>query len=595
MDNIAIENFAVNAVKDCIFTSELLSPFISDNDKEPSWDGNVYIYKNKRKRADDIIGRVPVQVKGTEKDVLTKKEISFQMEISALNNFLKVGGTMLFVVYVQNPDKGKQRKIYYAALTPVALRALIPANKVKGKKSVRLKEFPSDKGKIADIFLNFYEDVKRQDSFSNAKLQTIEELKQSGQLEGLDIYVSTFGNDSPEDVVLNNDVYLYARMKGCAIPQPIDVLVSEMSVTRVVKASVTVGENELYTEYRVTKRKDNVSIQIGSSLSMIFPKNGELPSMNYKEAKTLRALAKDLEFILLYMDTGKFYIGEKCFLFDYENVDQSNFDVEKQKARLEYLKEVVEVLDSLGYHGDLDLCKLTPEDDRNLRFLVTTLVEKKHKKNLGFKTPRVVKMKVADISFAIYIEPCGDEEYGIYDFFRTELQVAYEFDGEEKLPISQYALLNADDMCKLTNLRAEVFLPSFQKQPRHKDTMNRANLFLLELLKAYDMSVQKRQDLLDSAISFAEWIQTADDSELDKRIRRLNYLQTIKRKGAVNDIEKEELYSMAEDESCLEDCKTAAYLLLDIQPLAQRHFNRMPEQEQRAFREFPIYHFWKES
>ncbi|MCD7772064.1 MAG: hypothetical protein LUH23_08280 [Oscillospiraceae bacterium] len=390
-------------------------------------------------------------------------------------------------------------------------------------------------------------------------------------LEGLSVFVSTFGNN-PESALFDADIYLYARTKGSVIPQPLEVRIDKIEKIKQRQKSITVGGKQLYSEYKVIESKHNVSIQIGSSLSMIFPKSGESPTMRYTEAKTLRALTKNLEFILLYMDTGKFYIGDTCFPFNYEHVDQSNFDVEKQKARLEYLKEAVEALDLLGYHGDLDLGKLTPEDDSNLRFLVTALVEKKHLKNLGFKTPRVVKMNVEDASFALHIQPCeSSEEYDVQDFFKIELQVGYDYDGKERLPISQYVLLNATDMCNLTNLRAEVFLPSFQKQPRHKDTMNQANLFLLELLKAYDMSAQKRQDLLDSAISFAEWIQTADDSELNKRVCRLNYLQAIKRKGTLNDMEKEELYSMTEDESCPEDCKTAAYLLLDIQPLAQRH------------------------
>lgn len=47
MDNYAIELFSVNAVKNSIAMSDFLSPFIADNDKEPSWDGFVYIYGEK--------------------------------------------------------------------------------------------------------------------------------------------------------------------------------------------------------------------------------------------------------------------------------------------------------------------------------------------------------------------------------------------------------------------------------------------------------------------------------------------------------------------------------------------------------------------
>ena len=50
LDNKAIEILAVNAVKNSIVTSEYLDQFIAENDKEPTWDGFVYIYNDKSKK-----------------------------------------------------------------------------------------------------------------------------------------------------------------------------------------------------------------------------------------------------------------------------------------------------------------------------------------------------------------------------------------------------------------------------------------------------------------------------------------------------------------------------------------------------------------
>ena len=47
MDKKAIETLAVNAVRDSIVVSDFLDQFIPDNDKEPSWDGFIYVYKHK--------------------------------------------------------------------------------------------------------------------------------------------------------------------------------------------------------------------------------------------------------------------------------------------------------------------------------------------------------------------------------------------------------------------------------------------------------------------------------------------------------------------------------------------------------------------
>lgn len=58
-----IERLATSAVVDSISLTDVLSPFINDGDKEPSWDGNIYIYEDKRKTKKGI-KKVPVQVKG---------------------------------------------------------------------------------------------------------------------------------------------------------------------------------------------------------------------------------------------------------------------------------------------------------------------------------------------------------------------------------------------------------------------------------------------------------------------------------------------------------------------------------------------------
>lgn len=79
LNNKAIETLSVNVVKNSIVTSEFLDQFIADNDKEPSWDGYVYIYGDKSKKKSNLKGRMPVQIKGTECDDHSKDVISFSM------------------------------------------------------------------------------------------------------------------------------------------------------------------------------------------------------------------------------------------------------------------------------------------------------------------------------------------------------------------------------------------------------------------------------------------------------------------------------------------------------------------------------------
>ena len=43
MNSKAIETIAVNAIKDSVVTVDVLEPYITENDKGPSWDGYIYI------------------------------------------------------------------------------------------------------------------------------------------------------------------------------------------------------------------------------------------------------------------------------------------------------------------------------------------------------------------------------------------------------------------------------------------------------------------------------------------------------------------------------------------------------------------------
>ena len=99
LDKKAIETIAVNSVRDRIVLSEFLDQFISDNDKEPSWDGHVYLYSDGIKDKKHFKGRIPVQVKGTVKEDFSKYIVSYSMTLADLKCYLHDGGCILFVVF----------------------------------------------------------------------------------------------------------------------------------------------------------------------------------------------------------------------------------------------------------------------------------------------------------------------------------------------------------------------------------------------------------------------------------------------------------------------------------------------------------------
>jgi hypothetical protein len=185
-----IEELATNAVKKSIITTGFLDQFISENDKEPTWDGYVYIYDDKKKKKNDLRGRVAVQIKGKQKNEMSTDEISFPVSTVDMKNFLYDGGAIYFVVYISSD--GTKEKIYYTTLTPIKLKLYLTQAKSKDTKSLKFSSFPADPDRKATIFLNFYLDCKKQVSFATKEMLSLEELEKQDVLTGLTFSVTGY-------------------------------------------------------------------------------------------------------------------------------------------------------------------------------------------------------------------------------------------------------------------------------------------------------------------------------------------------------------------------------------------------------------------
>ena len=88
IDTKATEEKALNYLKFFIEDSERISQYLADNDKEPCWDGHLYLYDGKGKSKKNMLGRVPIQVKGTEVERFKTKKWKFKLEKSDLQAYL---------------------------------------------------------------------------------------------------------------------------------------------------------------------------------------------------------------------------------------------------------------------------------------------------------------------------------------------------------------------------------------------------------------------------------------------------------------------------------------------------------------------------
>ena len=117
-----IEMISTNAINIFLCNFQNISPNINWNDKEPSWDGNIYLYEDNSQKKGLLRGRIPVQVKGTEVKRFSRKFHSFQMKLSDIKNYYYDGGVLFLVVEIIDTQN---TKIFYKFLLPIELKRIM--------------------------------------------------------------------------------------------------------------------------------------------------------------------------------------------------------------------------------------------------------------------------------------------------------------------------------------------------------------------------------------------------------------------------------------------------------------------------------------
>lgn len=588
----AIETISVNAVKNSIVSSPYLDQFIADNDKAPSWDGHVNIYKDKSKTKSKLKGRLPIQIKGKICSDFSKDNISYSMKIDDLKNYLYDGGAVLFVVYMN--DNGSATQIYYSALTPVKLRNLLDDAGEQKTKTVKLKKFPEDEKRKVTIFFDCLQNCQRQASFADAPLYSLEELEKTGLLESISVSFEGVGVDDPISMLFTNEPCFYANIKGSAIPQPIKDIPINFVVTKEVSSQVTIDGIVYYQSYFVFRNANSITLQFGESFSIVYEKEKGVCSVKYKPSTKMRTIAVDLDFMLSCIEKGYFEIENVKFPFDKVESVYKGFDVEKEKVRLSFVQRSIKVLDMLSCKADLDLSKLSVADFRNLERLAVAFLDKEPVKDINPNLPSVCIINIGDLKFLLLFKKCEEENggYYIFDYFRSDIRLAYENEDGDKVDVSQYSLLKADNLRDIQNIRPDVLLPSFEKINNDEKYIN-ANYFLLELLKAYDKSGDTRKDLLKVADDFSVWLLNAPEQCITHQIKLINRYQVIKRERALNADELTELWEIADSNSSTEFYKFGAFLLLDQQIPAKKYFSKLDKETQEEFKTYPIFRYYK--
>ena len=209
LDQKSIEQLGINKVEDALWdVRDWADSFFNENDKTPLLDGNILIYSSEKHSNANLIGSIPCQIKSTTAKNVKKNHKYYQLSRDYLTGIQKLGGVLLFVVWVKSPDN---YKIYYQRLTRLYITTLLE-NSSAQRPTIPLTKFPVD--------MNNRLDVLRQAAFDlNATVENkLVEIERPDKVI-LPTYMLDPNNfKASMDNLENQDLTIYAEKDGSLHP-----------------------------------------------------------------------------------------------------------------------------------------------------------------------------------------------------------------------------------------------------------------------------------------------------------------------------------------------------------------------------------------
>lgn len=585
-----IEMTSINKLKDCLLRTEVIKPYINENDKIPSWDGELLVYNSKSSFCKDkLMGRIPIQVKGEWVEHFSKKAAAFQAELSDLRNYYNDGGIIFFYIQIKDYD---HFKIYYTLLLPFDLKKLLKAAAQQKTKSIHLEQFPHSHPKeIIRIFSGFLSDKKKQ----GIVLQDVDLFQNhdKSQLNTIDNFeFSIPGAESPSsddaiDWMLRHPIYVYAKMKKTGILYPFEKMLPD-EITTSYPILVKANGEILYDHIdEIRHGHGKKQFKLGNNITITW--TPPTPTMNILFNSSVKEQIADLKFVSAIMQGMPVTIGDKCISKDFI-FDWGEHNIDEVTSRLTTLFQINETLVKLHVEQDLYLNTLTESELKNLSFLVKGILNKEPVPLSVDGHAGAGKLKIGNIGILLYSKKDpGCNGYFINDFFAMEnfILTPKKALPENSKSVSPYILLSEESFGEIDNICINEIAHSITKFPYSDLYGDRILLFLLELLKVYDKCANKT--ILDTVVQLLDFLDQNNPS--NKSLYELNRLQTEKRRRSLTEKEIDYLIQLKQ-QNVTPQYLLAANILLESFREAQTTYEGMSSKEKQEFDSYPIRNLW---
>ena len=599
IDTKAIEEKALNHFKSFIEDSKVISQFIADNDKEPCWDGHLYLYADGIRDKEHLQGRVPIQIKGTEVGRFVTKKWKFKLEKADLKAYLE---EPTFFIVCQVKKDSKERMLFFRELLPDLVNKLL---RDMGKNATRMTLFhplTEDLKEFEDQLMVFLSNSKKMISFAHSKLLSMEEALKKGVKEFSFIAPSKYVDRLQLMKYLStHSSYIYAKIsKELDVDMPLSNGPGRFIFQRDDDGEVRVGDKVYFKGYHNEIKDGRIIIKIGNVMTINMPMdNTDVEQATVKlttKAKYLKESINEAEFGVALNDTGALSVG---MLNLQMKVHEKEY-VEELRQKLIRWKELDNVLEKLHVTKPFDLTAITDDQGKLIDLLIET-VGNGNMVNLPGQETTLLLLEIGNIKLLLWCAVGKDGMCAIGDFFDRSIRIAYKISEDETINVSPYSYLQLDKLWeKVDNIDFDNIISSAEEAARqHEYCYMMSNYDVLAMITAADAlektDVERSKKLLEEALKLDEWLIGKEPKDEMRPLHIINKMQIMKRQRELTADERQTLEDMLNDVFAWDMVKAGVYLLLDRQEEFQQLFETMQEDEKKSVKEFPIWRFVRES
>lgn len=495
MNKERIEGLSINYLKNILLKTGYITPYVSENDKTPSWDGCVILRSKKDSASKENLRRVFVQVKGKEVAPPYQSQISFPIDVKDLNNYLNDCGVIYFVVYL---DGISQYKIYYVTLTRLILRRALKNKNNNKTISFILNQLPDDLDEISDIFFNFSLEMQRRLPEKDLTLENI--LVAGEKISGFTMlnmrYCGVKYRDDPLGYFFTHPTTLSIHNPILGISIPIGtVMIQQIFTSR--EGVIAIGDKVYYNHYNIERiGEKHAKIKFGQNfiLELKCTDTEFIVKFDYGIKGFLDDRIYDTRFLLDLFSKRELSIDKQLMKFPESETSRKELDIEYFNHNLRLLELTKQLLETLNVKTPLNYDIVTEEDKENLIKLINIFLFGRtfvpdNKREIIFRPT------IGNIQILLIVQEINKNQYTLVDFFSDKNKIDFmcQFDNVE-FRIPKSFVFKRNDFVLIDNINFDLLFDDIVASQNNHDLRKYTYYFMEQMISGFHKRTKEKTE-----------------------------------------------------------------------------------------------------